>query len=64
MCGKPKPEKETWDCPCGNKDIIGKFCNLCGSPRPEKKSDTWDCDCGNKGITGMFCNNCGKKRSD
>ena len=50
----------TWDCSCGNKNIIGNFCNMCGARKPE--SDTWDCSCGNKGIVGNFCNMCGARR--
>jgi len=52
-----------WDCSCGQKGIVGNFCNNCGARKPEHEiSDTWDCSCGNKGITGNFCNNCGNKR--
>lgn len=50
----------TWDCSCGNKGIIGNFCNMCGARKPQ--SDTWDCTCGNKGIVGNFCNMCGARR--
>ena len=54
---------DTWDCDCGQKGIIGNFCNNCGVRRPEaKKPDTWDCACGQKGIIGNFCNNCGARR--
>lgn len=52
-----------WDCSCGQKGIVGNFCNNCGARKPEPViSDTWDCSCGNKGITGNFCNICGNKR--
>ncbi len=51
---------DTWDCTCGNKGVVGKFCNMCGKKRPAE--DTWNCTCGNKGIVGKFCNMCGKKR--
>lgn len=52
-----------WDCSCGQKGIVGNFCNNCGARKLEHvTSDTWDCSCGNKGITGNFCNNCGNKR--
>lgn len=55
----------TWDCTCGQRGIIGNFCNNCGSPRPKiGGADTWDCSCGQKGIIGNFCNNCGAKRPD
>lgn len=54
---------DTWDCTCGQKNIVGNFCNNCGTKRPQAvDSDTWDCTCGMKGITGNFCNNCGAKR--
>ena len=51
---------DTWDCTCGNKGVVGKFCNMCGKKRPTE--DTWNCTCGNKGNVGKFCNMCGKKR--
>ena len=54
---------DTWDCVCGQKKIIGNFCNNCGAKRPQPTgADTWDCSCGMKGIVGNFCNNCGSKR--
>lgn len=56
-----------WDCSCGQKSIIGNFCNNCGLPRPKpaaQVSGTWDCTCGQKGIVGNFCNNCGAKRPE
>ena len=54
---------DTWDCTCGQKKIIGRFCNNCGNKRPQPVfEDTWDCSCGMKGIVGNFCNNCGSKR--
>lgn len=58
------PAADTWDCTCGNRNIVGNFCNMCGARRPEpaKQQDTWDCTCGNKGITGNFCNMCGARR--
>lgn len=52
---------DAWDCSCGNKGIIGNFCNNCGAKKPEP-IDVWDCSCGNKGITGNFCSNCGAKK--
>ena len=55
---------DTWDCTCGNKNIIGNFCNMCGAKKPEPVSDTWDCACGNKNITGNFCNMCGAKKPE
>lgn len=53
-----------WDCTCGQRGIIGRFCSNCGAKRPEATTDTWDCTCGRKGITGNFCDNCGKKRGE
>lgn len=53
----------SWDCGCGQKGVVGNFCNNCGAKRPEKGPlDAWDCGCGQKGIVGNFCNNCGAKR--
>ena len=57
------PSADTWDCTCGNKGVVGNFCNNCGAPRPTQES-RWDCSCGQKGIFGNFCNNCGKKRGE
>lgn len=54
-----------WDCTCGQKGIVGNFCNNCGAKRPENKPpETWDCSCGQKGVIGNFCNNCGSKRPE
>lgn len=59
------PSADMWDCSCGQKNIVGNFCNNCGSKRPVTVSgDAWDCSCGLKGIVGNFCNNCGKKRGE
>ena len=55
---------DTWNCTCGNKNITGNFCNMCGAKKPEPVSDTWDCACGNKNITGNFCNMCGAKKPE
>lgn len=57
----------TWDCSCGQRSIVGNFCNNCGLPRPKPVVQTggaWDCICGQKGIVGNFCNNCGAKRPE
>lgn len=53
-----------WDCPCGNRGVVGNFCNMCGSPRPVSGAmpGAWDCTCGQKAVVGNFCPNCGKKR--
>ena len=53
----------SWDCDCGQKGIIGNFCNNCGAKRPYL-IETWDCNCGQKGIVGNFCNNCGAKKGE
>lgn len=56
---------DTWDCSCGQKGIIGNFCNNCGAKKPMSvQADTWDCSCGQKGIIGNFCNNCGAKKPE
>lgn len=53
----------SWDCTCGQRGIVGNFCNHCGTKRPlPMNTDSWDCACGQKGIIGNFCNNCGTKR--
>lgn len=55
----------TWDCSCGQKSVVGNFCNNCGAKKPEPQvADTWDCSCGQKGIVGNFCNNCGTKKPE
>lgn len=54
---------DKWDCTCGNKNIVGGFCNLCGNKKPAPV-ETWDCSCGNKGIVGGFCNMCGSKKPE
>lgn len=60
---QPTPSTDTWDCSCGQKMIIGNFCNNCGNKKPAPaQADTWDCSCGQKGIIGNFCNNCGSKK--
>ncbi len=52
----------TWDCSCGKKGNIGKFCPECGGKAPEGIVG-WKCECGviNK---GKFCSECGKKKPD
>lgn len=55
--------EDTWDCSCGQKGLMGNFCNNCGAKKPEEPS-TWNCSCGKTGITGNFCDNCGKKRGE
>ena len=58
-------QQETWDCSCGQKGIIGNFCNNCGSKKPAPVvAETWDCSCGQNGIIGNFCNNCGSKKPE
>lgn len=52
---------DTWNCACGNQNVVGNFCNLCGGKRPAPV-EAWDCSCGNKGIVGNFCNMCGAKK--
>lgn len=53
----------TWNCSCGQQNIIGKFCPECGSKKPEP-AQTWDCSCGAKGLSGKFCPECGNKRPE
>ena len=57
------PLAEIWDCSCGKKNIIGKFCPECGKAKPDKAS--WDCaNCGAKGITSKFCPECGTPKPE
>ena len=54
---------DTWDCSCGAKGIIGKFCPECGAKRPQPSADTWTCpECGPTGLTTKFCPECGTPR--
>lgn len=53
-----------WNCTCGQMNIVGNFCNNCGSRKPQPVSETWNCICGQMNIVGNFCNNCGKKRGE
>lgn len=64
MGGMPQQNSDTWDCSCGNKGVVGNFCNMCGAKKPEPVASKWDCSCGNTGIVGNFCNICGKKRGE
>ncbi len=61
--GTTNTNQDTWDCTCGQKGIIGNFCNNCGAKRPII-SMGWDCACGQKGVIGNFCNNCGAKKPE
>ena len=55
----------TWDCTCGQKGIIGNFCNNCGAKKPAPVgTGAWDCACGNKGVIGNFCPNCRAKKPE
>lgn len=59
------PTADTWNCACGQMNVVGNFCNNCGAKKPQPVIDgSWDCSCGAKGIIGNFCNNCGAKRPD
>ena len=52
-----------WDCPCGQKGIMSRFCPECGTKRPEPVAPAgWNCACGECNITSKFCPNCGTKR--
>ncbi|WP_310604164.1 SPFH domain-containing protein [Anaerosporobacter sp.] len=54
-----------WDCLCGQKGIVGKFCMNCGTPKPHSiRTDIWDCSCGQKDNTGNFCANCGTRKPE
>ena len=58
-----EPGADTWDCTCGNKNVVGNFCSNCGKSKP-KSDEIWDCVCGNKNIIGKFCNKCGKPKPE
>ena len=52
-----------WDCACGQKNIMSKFCPECGSKKPEPVAPAgWNCACGACNITGKFCPECGAKK--
>ena len=51
-----------WDCTCGQKGIMSRFCPECGTKRPAPA--TWDCPCGNKSLTAKFCPDCGSRRPE
>ena len=54
-----------WDCPCGQKGIMSRFCPERGAKRPEPAVPaTWDCACDSKGLTAKFCPACGTKRPE
>jgi membrane protease subunit (stomatin/prohibitin family) len=57
-----QPDVNTWDCNCGKKGNIGRFCPECGSQAPAGIVG-WKCDCGavNK---GKFCIECGKRKPE
>lgn len=64
----PKPETDAfpsanaWQCSCGKKGNIGKFCSECGSPAPAGAVG-WKCGCGHVN-KGKFCVNCGNKKPE
>lgn len=52
-----------WDCVCGQKNIMSKFCPECGSKKPEPVAPAgWNCTCGASNITSKFCPECGAKK--
>ena len=52
-----------WDCACGLKNIMSKFCPECGSKKPEPAAPAgWNCTCGACNITSKFCPECGAKK--
>ena len=53
-----------WDCACGQKNIMSKFCPECGAKKPESVLAGWDCACGEKNINSRFCPNCGAKKPE
>lgn len=58
----PAPAAGGWDCACGHKGNVGKFCANCGQPKPAPAAGgAWKCSCGQEN-TGKFCANCGSPR--
>jgi membrane protease subunit (stomatin/prohibitin family) len=56
-------DSRTWNCACGQAQIVSNFCPNCGAKRPEPSpASSWDCACGQTGITSNFCPHCGAKR--
>lgn len=56
-------DSRTWNCACGQTQIVSNYCPNCGAKRPEPSpASSWDCPCGQTGITSNFCPNCGTKR--
>ncbi|MGN1019071.1 MAG: SPFH domain-containing protein [Aristaeellaceae bacterium] len=52
-----------WDCACGQKGILSRFCPDCGAKRPDPAAPAgWDCACGQKNILSRFCPDCGAKK--
>ena len=54
-----------WDCACGQKNIMSRFCPECGAKRPEPAVPAgWNCACGECSITSKFCPNCGARKPE
>ena len=54
-----------WDCVCGRKNIMSRFCPECGAKKPEPAAPAgWNCACGECNITSKFCPNCGAKKPE
>lgn len=54
-----------WDCTCGQKSIMSRFCPECGAKRPEPVAPAgWNCACGECNITSKFCPNCGARKPE
>lgn len=52
----------SWDCICGQKNILSNFCPNCGAKKSALAA--WNCSCGMTGITTNFCPNCGCKKPE
>lgn len=59
-----KKSDDSWDCVCGRKHIIGKFCPSCRAERPVAlKPGQWKCRCKQVNeAADVFCCNCGEPR--
>lgn len=58
-------DDERWNCSCGQTNLSGNFCPMCGKRRPAaSRPAAWDCSCGKTGLTGNFCPECGRKRGE
>lgn len=58
-----KASENTWNCSCGQMNIMSKCCPECGAKKPDLPK-AWNCKCGAVGITSNFCPECGAKKAE